>query len=164
MHTIADIIAEKGSTVFGIAPDATVYEAIKKMVDRHVGSLLVLQNGIPAGIITERNYLERVALMGRTSATTSVEEIMSHEIESVTPQCTVEDCMDLMTDKHVRQVAVMHNGHLAGIVSLGDVVKFVARAHREQVQYLTDYIEGRAASPMDHWHVTLLGVGQHDQQ
>lgn len=162
MHTVADIIGEKGSVVYGIKPSATVYEAIEKMVQRNVGSLLVVEDGVPCGIITERHYLERVALRGRTSPTTLVEEIMSREVEAVTPACTVDDCMDLMTDKRVRQVVVMHNGHIAGVVSIGDVVKFVARSHREQVQYLTDYIEGRATSPMVGWHLTLLGASNQE--
>jgi CBS domain-containing protein len=137
MHTVADILAEKGSVVYGIKPSATVFEAIEKMVDHNIGSLLVIDDGIPSGIVTERHYLERVALRGRTSRTTRVEEIMATEIACVAPTCTVDDCMDLMTERHARQVVVMHNAHLAGIVSIGDVVKFVARAHRDQVQYLT---------------------------
>lgn len=163
MFSVADIIAEKGSTVYGIHPDSTVYEAIEKMVERGVGSLLVVDSDEhPRGMITERHYLERVALRGRTSRTTRVADIMSPELVSVTPSCSVEDCMDLMTEERARQVVVMHNGHIAGIVSIGDVVKFLARAHRDQVQYLTDYIEGRATSPVTHWHLTLLGASHHD--
>lgn len=142
MTDVADILRVKGSQVYTINEDATVYEAIQKMVEHDVGSLVVLDGEVPAGILTERHYLSRVALEGRTSKTTHVSEIMSREITSVAPETGIDVCMSLMTEHRVRQLVVVRNGQLSGIVSIGDVVKRLAKEHRREIQYLTDYIQG----------------------
>lgn len=142
MTDVADILRAKGVQVYTIDKGATVYDAIQKMVEHDVGSLVVTDGDVPVGIITERHYLKRVALEGRTSKTTSVSGIMSPEIVCVTPETGVDVCMNLMTERRVRQLAVVSEGRLAGIVSIGDVVKRLAREHRREIQYLTDYIQG----------------------
>ncbi len=142
MTDVADILRAKGAQVYTIDEGATVYEAIQKMVEHDVGSLVVMDGDVPAGIITERHYLKRVALEGRTSKTTSVLEIMSSEIVCVAPEAGLDVCMNLMTEHRVRQLAVVSETRLVGIVSIGDVVKRLAREHRREIQYLTDYISG----------------------
>jgi CBS domain-containing protein len=142
MTDVADILRAKGAQVYTIDGGATVYEAIRKMVEHDVGSLVVMDGDVPAGIITERHYLKRVALEGRTSRTTSVSEIMSPEIVCVAPETGLDVCMNLMTEHRARQLAVVSEARLVGIVSIGDVVKRLAREHRREIQYLTDYISG----------------------
>lgn len=153
MTTAADIIDEKGSQVYGIKRTATVFEAIAKMVQHGVGSLVVMEDTTPCGMLTERHYLERVALKGRTSRTTLVEEIMSPEVVCVPPDSSIETCMAIMTQKRVRQLPVLDTtGQLVGIVSIGDVVKRLARERDAEVQYLTDYIQGTTrVAAVGHW-------------
>lgn len=142
MCDVAEILRIKGSQVYTINEDATVYQAIEKMVEHNVGSLVVMDGNAPVGLITERHYLKSVALQGRTSKTTRVYEIMSPEIICVAPETGIDLCMKLMTERRVRQIAVVEGGRLAGIVSIGDVVKQLAKEHRREIQYLTDYIQG----------------------
>jgi CBS domain-containing protein len=144
MANVNDILRSKGSAVHGVAPTATVYEAIERMVARNVGALVVRDGDRPCGIVTERDYLRRIAIEGRTSKATKVEAIMSTELVSVTPDTSVERCMTLMTEKRVRHLPVISGGHLKGMVSIGDVVKHLLRDKEDHIQHLTDYIQGRA--------------------
>ena len=144
MSRIRDILKEKGTQVHTIEGPATVFEAISKMVENNCGALLVVEGeGAVAGIITERDYLRRIALEGRTSKTTAVQEIMSSPVVHVSPASSIDEAMALMTDKHIRHLAVVDDHHLAGIVSIGDLVKFQTRNLKSQVDYLTDYITAR---------------------
>jgi len=142
MTDVASILRTKGSQVYTIDENASVFEAIQKMVEHDVGSLVVVSGHAPVGILTERHYLQRVALEGRTSKTTRAFEIMSREIVCVTPETGIDVCMNLMTRNRSRQLPVVSNGRLSGIVSIGDVVKRLAKEHRQEIQYLTDYIQG----------------------
>ena len=144
MSGVAEILAEKGSTVHAIAVDATVYEAIERMVASDVGALLVTAaGGGIAGIVTERDYLRRVALEGRTSRETRVEEIMTTPLVCVTPETSVEECMALMTDRRIRHLPVVEDDRLVGLVSIGDLVKFQSRRQSFELKYLTEYIAAR---------------------
>jgi len=140
MNQLSEILDEKGHDVLEIDGGASVFTAVKKMVDRNVGSLIVTEDGDVAGIVTERDYLRRVALEGRTDRETPVREIMSSPLIVVTPETTVDECMALMTDRRIRHVPVVEGGAVIGIVSIGDVVKFKSRQQTFEIQYLTDYI------------------------
>lgn len=140
---VSDLIAVKGSQVVSIGPDATVFEAIRTMVDHNVGALVVMEGGRIVGILTERDYLRRVALEGRSSRTTAVREIMTRDVVVVTPDRDLEEAMAVMTERRVRHLPVLEGGRLAGILSIGDVVKHLSAARKAEVQYLRDYIEGR---------------------
>lgn len=144
MATVGDIILQKGSTVHGVSPTATVFDAIEKMVAHNVGALVVRDGDRPCGILTERDYLRRVALQGRTSKNTRVDEIMSTNLETVSPGTTVQECMRIMTSRRVRHLPVTSAARLIGIVSIGDVVKHLIRDQEDHIQHLTDYIQGRA--------------------
>jgi CBS domain-containing protein len=144
MATVRDVLDVKGTAVHDIWRTATVYQAIEKMVQCNVGALIVTDEGFPCGIVTERDYLRRIALEGRTSKTTRVEEIMSSELATVGPDTDLDDCMETMTDRRMRHLVVMEDGHLAGIVSIGDVVKWAVREREAEVRSLTNYIQGRA--------------------
>jgi CBS domain-containing protein len=140
MNQLSEILDNKGHEVLEIEGSASVFEAVKKMVEANVGSLLVTEDGEVAGIVTERDYLRRVALEGRTDEETPVREIMSSPLIVVTPQTTVDECMALMTDRRIRHVPVVDEGQVVGIVSIGDVVKFKSQRQSFEIQYLTDYI------------------------
>jgi CBS domain-containing protein len=140
---VSDIIGGKSRDVLTIESDASVYDAVKRMVDRNVGSLLVTVNGRTEGIVTERDYLRRVTLEGRNDRETPVAEIMSSPMIVVTPETSVDECMSIMTDRRIRHVPVVDEGEIVAVVSIGDVVKFKSSQQSYQIQYLTDYITAR---------------------
>jgi CBS domain-containing protein len=143
MHQLAKILEEKGDEVLAIEADASVFEAITRMVEANVGALLVTDEGDIAGIVTERDYLRRVTLKGRTDKETAIREIMSSPLIVATPQMTIDECMALMTDRRIRHVPVVEDGQVVGIVSIGDVVKFKSNQQSYEIQYLHEYISAR---------------------
>ena len=140
MNQLSEILDEEGHEVLRIEADASVFEAVKRMVEANVGSLLVTEGDESTGIVTERDYLRRVALEGRTDKGTLVREIVSSPLIVVTPQTTVDECMALMTDRRIRHVPVVDGGEVVGIVSIGDVVKFKTKQQSFEIQFLHDYI------------------------
>jgi CBS domain-containing protein len=142
-NRLEEILDEKGRAVHSIDADATVYEAVERMVELGVGSLLVTEEGEIAGIVTERDYLRRVTLQGRTEQETRVREIMSSPLIVATPETTVDECMALMTDRRIRHLPVVEEGAVVGLVSIGDLVKFQSRQQAFEIKYLTDYITAR---------------------
>jgi signal-transduction protein with cAMP-binding, CBS, and nucleotidyltransferase domain len=140
VNRLAEILEEKGSAVYEIEAESSVFEAAQRMVDLNVGSLLVTSHGEIAGIVTERDYLRHVAREGCTERDTPVREIMSSPLMVVTPETTIDECMALMTDRRVRHLPVVSGGQVVGVVSIGDVVKFKSQQQAFEIQYLTDYI------------------------
>ena len=140
MNQLSEILAEKGHQVLEIEADASVFEAVKQMVEANVGSLLVTERGKITGIVTERDYLRRVTLDDRTDKDTAVREIMSSPLIVATLQTPVDECMALMTDRRIRHVPVVEGGEVVGVVSIGDLVKFKSKQQSFEIQYLTDYI------------------------
>ncbi len=143
MNQVLEILEEKGPDVLRIEGDATVLEAVRRMVEANVGSLLVTKDGEITGIVTERDYLRRVAVEGRTDKDTSVREIMSSPLIVVTPQTPIDECMALMTDRRIRHLPVVDGGDVVGIVSIGDLVKFKSKQQSFEIQYLHEYITAR---------------------
>jgi len=143
MNQLSEILDEKGNELLQIAADASVFEAVKRMVEANVGSLLVTEGGEITGIVTERDYLRRVTLEGRTDKETAVREIMSSPLIVVTPQTTIDECMALMTDRRIRHLPVVDSGEVVGVVSIGDLVKFKSKQQSFEIKYLTDYITAR---------------------
>jgi CBS domain-containing protein len=143
MHTVSEILSEKGGAVIEIDGGATVFEAVKAMVEANVGALLVTDGEEIAGIFTERDYLRRIAVEGRRSRDTFVREVMSEPVICVTPETGVDESMALMTDRRIRHAPVVENGALVGMISIGDLVKFTSKRQSFQIQYLTDYISAR---------------------
>ncbi|TMK78295.1 MAG: CBS domain-containing protein [Actinobacteria bacterium] len=140
MNKVSEILGDKGHEVLRIDADAPVLEAVKRMVEANIGSLLVTKGGEITGIVTERDYLRRVALEGPTDEEVTVEEIMSSPLIVVTPETAIDECMALMTDRRIRHVPVVDGGEVMGIVSIGDVVKFKSKQQSFEIKYLTDYI------------------------
>ena len=140
MNQVAEILEEKGGEVLKIAADASVFDAVQLMVAMNVGSLLVTDGDEIAGIVTERDYLRRITLEGRTDRETPVHEIMSSPLVVVMPETTIDECMAVMTDRRIRHLPVVEDGDVVGVVSIGDLVKFKSKQQTFEVEYLTRYI------------------------
>jgi CBS domain-containing protein len=139
---ISEILGHKGSAVWSIAPNATVFEAIQMMADKNVGAVLVTENDKLVGIISERDYTRKVVLKGKSSKTTAVKEILSSHVIHVSPSHTVEECMRLMTDHHVRHLPVLEEEKIVGIISIGDLVNWIISAQHTAISQLQTYITG----------------------
>lgn len=142
MDTVRDVLNSKGGEVWTIQPDATVHDAIKKMSDKDIGSLVVIEDGKLAGIFTERHYAREVFLKGRHSPTTSIRKVMSTSVICASPEQTIEECMAVMTDKRIRHLPIVDDGELVGIVSTGDLVKRTIIDQEFVIEQLTQYIHG----------------------
>ena len=140
---MAEILGEKGGAVIEIDGGATVFDAVKAMVEANVGALLVTDGDEIAGIFTERDYLRRIAVEGRRSRDTFVREVMSAPGDLRHARDRVDESMALMTDRRIRHAPVVENGALVGMISIGDLVKFTSKRQSFQIQYLTDYISAR---------------------
>ena len=140
--TIAMVLKEKGQNIWSLDPEALVYDAIEMMANKHVGALLVTSGGKLVGIISERDYARKVILQERSSKQTQVKEIMTSSVIVVRPGQTVEDCMRLMTENRIRHLPVVENEKVLGVVSIGDLVKWVVSAQAETIHQLQHYIAG----------------------
>jgi CBS domain-containing protein len=142
MADVAKILAEKGGDVIRISGDATVFDAVKKMVEANVGAILVTRDNPDSieGIFTERDYLRRIAVEGRTSRETLVREVMTSPVLFVGPETTVEEAMALMTDRRIRHAPVVEDDRLVGMVSIGDLVRLQSQEQSFKIRYLTEYI------------------------
>ncbi|MEX0944957.1 MAG: CBS domain-containing protein [Balneolaceae bacterium] len=139
---VKDVIHRKGSEVHSIGPDAMVLDAIKKMSDLNIGALLVLIDQQLAGIITERDYRDKVILKGKQSKNTPVKEIMTDQIYRVQSTDDLNTCMRIMTDQKIRHLPVVDNEKLNGVISIGDVVKSIIDEQKFEIDSLRDYITG----------------------
>lgn len=142
MLTVRELLAKKGSQVWSVSPDATVYEALQLMAEQNVGAVLVLAGEQLAGILSERDYARQVILKGKASRDTPVREIMTTRVVTVSPERTIEECMALMTDRRIRHLPVTGGGALLGVLSIGDVVKAVI----SEKQFLIEQLEGYITS------------------
>jgi CBS domain-containing protein len=144
MHDTVDaILKQKGSRVWSVPGEATVFEAIQLMAARNIGALVVLHGTRLEGIFTERDYTRKVALYGRSSKDTTVSEIISHEICVAAPDSTVEECMRLMTTNRVRHLPVLNGDVLVGVVSIGDLVNWIIRVQSMEIDQLHNYLSGQ---------------------
>ncbi len=140
MNKISSILARKGTSAVSVSPDTTVIEALRLMAARNIGSVMVLDNGQYIGIMSERDYSRKVALYEKNSANTKVSEIMSTDLPSVTPEDTIETCMQIMSQQNVRYMPVFENGVLSGIISMSDVVRETIIMQKETINHLQNYI------------------------
>lgn len=140
MKTVKQLLQAKGDTVFAVAPGDSVLEAIRVMAEKGVGALVVLEAGRLAGMVSERDYARKVILHGRSSQDTPVREIMTAKVITVQSVQTVEDCMALMTAHRIRHLPVVDGGKLAGVLSIGDLIKEVIADREETIKQLESYI------------------------
>lgn len=144
MSTVAELLEHKGAEVLRVPESATVYECIAEMVGHGAGSVIVVNpDDEIMGIFTERDYLRRIALEGRSSKKTPVTEVMSPDVVCVDPHYTVDECMAVMTKQKIRHLPVMENGHLVGVISIGDCVRNYSEEAQARVQFLSNYIAGQ---------------------
>ena len=141
--TVESLLKQKGSRVWTIPPEATVFEAIQLMAARNIGALVVMSGHTLEGIFTERDYTRKVALQGKASKETLVSELLSHQVHVATPLSTVEDCMRIMTDNRVRHLPVLDGETLVGVVSIGDLVNWIITAQTMEIHQLHSYISGQ---------------------
>lgn len=143
MPNAADVLRAKNlSETYYVVPDTSVYEAIRLMSDKGIGALVVLQDDMLVGMFSERDYTRKIALMDRSSRTTPVSDIMSTTLTTVTPTTSIEDCLSLMTDKHIRHLPIMQDFELIGMLSIGDLVKTMIAEQQKMIQQLQSYITG----------------------
>ena len=140
MILVRSLIDRKGRTLYCVEPEDPVLEAIRQMAEHHVGALLVMRGTELQGIISERDYARKVILHGRSSAETPVWQIMSSPVITVTPEQSVQDCMQLMTTRRVRHLPVVEGGRVVGMVSIGDLVKAVIEDQQQTIEQLESYI------------------------
>ncbi len=140
MKTVRDLLKQKGREVWSVAPDSTVYDALQLMADRNIGALLVIDGGRTVGIFSERDYARQVILKGKTSKDTPVRDVMTSKVVFVRPEQNIEECMALMTDKRFRHLPVLEEGRLAGLLSIGDVVKALISEKDFLIEQLANYI------------------------
>jgi len=139
---VSVVLAQKSSIVASISPDVTVFNAITVMAEKNIGALPVIENNRLVGMISERDYTRLVALKGKSSKQTPVREIMSRNLTVASPANTIEECMRLMTEKHVRHLPVVEGDKMLGIVSIGDLVKWIITVQAETIEQLQKYING----------------------
>jgi CBS domain-containing protein len=142
MKKVSQLLYKKGNAVTTVEARTSVYDALERMVEGNFGAMVVLHEGEFAGLMTERDYARKVVLKGKASKETSVAEIMNSKPATVTLNDTIEHCMELMSDKHIRYLPVLSEGHVVGLVSMGDLVRFIIEDQDHTIRDLKNYISG----------------------
>lgn len=143
MKHVRDILKAKGSVVYSVEPQAMVYNAIEQMCERNIGGLLIVEQGKLVGIFTERDYARKLILKGKSSKDTPIKDLMTPDPFTVTPDSSIEDCMKLMSSKHIRHLPVTEGEKLIGMISIGDVVKHIIEEQKSTIEHLEQYIAGQ---------------------
>jgi len=142
LDTVDSVLRKKPAGIYSITPDQSVYDALVLMAEKEIGALLVFDGENLVGVLSERDYARKIALMGRTSKETKVSEVMSAPPVTVSPQATVSACMQLMTDRRRRHLPVVENGRVVGMLSIGDLVNWIVMSHEKTIEHLSGYIAG----------------------
>ena len=142
MNNVRQILEVKGRNVDTISPNETVYEGLQKLADKNIGALVVAEKGRMVGIFSERDYARKVILKGKSSINTTVGELMVKEVVFVTPDNSIEECMAIMSENHIRHLPVLKDEELVGLISIGDVVKHIIKQQKFKIRELEKYITG----------------------
>lgn len=137
---VSAILSSKGKNVYSVTGETTVYAALKAMAESNIGALLVIDNGQLSGIVSERDYARKVALEGKSSQDTLIKDIMTAHVLTVAPTDSIDRCMELMSDKHIRHLPVLNDTEVMGVISIGDVVNAIIKSQRETIDQLKTYI------------------------
>jgi CBS domain-containing protein len=140
MKKIRNILESKGHQVYSVSPETSVYDALHVMMERNISSLLIMENEVLAGIFTERDYARKIILMGRSSRETQISEIMTAKPFTITLNETIDHCMEMMSNYKIRHLPVIDNNRVTGMISIGDVVKFIIEDQKRTIQQLESYI------------------------
>ncbi len=140
---ISLVLRKKGNDIWSVPSDTTVYSAVKMMADKDVGALLVMDGNQFVGMISERDYARKIILMGRSSKDTSVSEILTEPLITIRPECSVDEAMRLITTNRIRHLPVLCDGIVQGVISIGDLVHWIAFAQDQTIEELEHYIEGK---------------------
>lgn len=140
MNTVQQVLARKSVTAISVTPDTSVYDALKIMADKNIGSVIVMEGDVFLGIVTERDYSRKVILQNKHSDTTPVSEIMTADLPHAAPADTIDHCMELMTQNNIRYLPVFNNKRLAGIISMSDVVKATINSQQQTINHLNEYL------------------------
>ncbi len=140
MGKVKNILGTKPSVIFSVDPNTTVYAAIELMCEKNIGGLLILENSQLVGIFTERDYARKIILKGKSSKEAKISEVMTHNPFTVSSESSIEECMEMMSDKRIRHLPVVDQGKLVGMISIGDVVKQIIQEQKGIIEHLESYI------------------------
>lgn len=140
MKSVSQVLANKPTEVFSVSPQTTVFEALEVMMNKNISALVVMEGPKLKGIFTERDYARKIVLKGKSSKDTTVSEIMTADLIVIKPQDSIEHCMNIMTEKHIRHLPVMENDLVCGMISIGDAVKSIIEVQRSTIEQLETYI------------------------
>jgi len=140
MNLVQQVLSRKGAAAVTVSPNTSVYEALQIMAEKNIGSVIVMQDDTYLGIVTERDYSRKVILQNKHSDTTLVSDIMTADLPHVSPDNTIDHCMELMTSNNIRYLPVFENNRLAGIISMSDVVKATIHSQQQTINHLNEYL------------------------
>ncbi len=140
MKTIKNIIQTKSNSIYAVTPQTSVLDALQVMMDKNISALLVMEGPELKGIFTERDYARKIILQGKASKETSIQEVMTINLETVKLNASIEHCMKIMTERHIRHLPIVEDGIVVGIISIGDLVKFVIEDQKQTIEQLQTYI------------------------
>jgi len=142
MKRVSNIFQTKSNSIYFVSPDASVLEALQIMMDKNISALLVMEGPELKGIFTERDYARKIILQGKSSKETKIKDVMTAKLEVINLNSSIDQCMQIMTDKHIRHLPVIDNGKVSGMISIGDLVKFVIEDQKQTIEQLQNYISG----------------------
>ncbi len=140
MKTVKNIFQNKSTAIYSVSPDTSVLDALQVMMDKNISALLVMEGPDLKGIFTERDYARKIILQGKSSKETKIKEVMTAKLEVINLNSSIDHCMQIMTDKHIRHLPIIDNGKVAGMISIGDLVKFVIEDQKQTIEQLQSYI------------------------
>ena len=140
MKTVRNIVQHKSNSIYSVHPEASVLDALKVMMDKNISALLVMEGTDLKGIFTERDYARKIILLGKASKETKIQEVMTAKLEVVDQNSSIDHCMQIMTDKHIRHLPVIDHGKVSGMISIGDLVKFIIEDQKQTIEQLKSYI------------------------
>lgn len=140
MKTVRNILQYKSQSIYSVEPETSVLDALQIMMDKNISALLVMEGSELKGIFTERDYARKIILQGKSSKETKIKEVMTASLEVINLNSSIDHCMQIMTDKHIRHLPIIDNGKVAGMISIGDLVKFVIEDQKQTIEQLQSYI------------------------